>query len=318
MEIIHALPVFFRGLPLERMLALVFILFFALEWLSAKLRKLDLYDLKDSLRNLGAGLVSLFVDLLFSLASIPLLDFLFTQAKLFEFPQEKFFVFLLLFVLIDFSEYWFHRLSHEINFLWAAHSVHHQSTYFNLSVGLRTSFFVPLFNIFFYLPLPLLGFAPDLIIEVIFLQGVYQLLVHTKLVGKLGWLEYIFVTPSAHRVHHGRNKIYLDRNYGKTLIIWDRLFSTYEEESEEVEFGLTQPLERNDVLYSIFEPFRGLLRACSCASSRKEKLRLLLGRPGEMKIHTAQSSASPEMPAVADYFPDPATLSTVHKNINTL
>jgi sterol desaturase/sphingolipid hydroxylase (fatty acid hydroxylase superfamily) len=144
----------------------------------------------------------------------------------------------------DFCYYWAHRCSHEISILWASHAVHHQSEDYNLSTALRQTSTGFLFNWVFYLPLFLIGFPPRVLITVNALNLIYQFWVHTRFVGKLGRIDRLFVTPSNHRVHHAQNELYIDRNYGGILVIWDRLFGTFQEELDEqpVVFGVRKPL----------------------------------------------------------------------------
>ncbi|HLP12927.1 MAG TPA: sterol desaturase family protein [Flavobacteriales bacterium] len=261
MNFIDNLMAWTKSLSWEQSLILIFVIFIFCEWLVGRMSKLKIHNLHDSLRNVAIGAVSFAGDFLFTILTLPVWIYLFHHIRLFEFEQGGAFMFIVLFILLDFSEYWFHRLSHRVNLLWQAHVVHHQSNFFNLTVGLRTSLFVPLFNIFFYSLFPLLGFDPEHVMLVILIQGIYQLFIHTELVGKLGFLEYLIVTPSAHRVHHGKNQLYLDKNYGKFLIVWDQLFGTWQRETEQVEFGITKPMEKQGVVYSMMEPFRNLFKA---------------------------------------------------------
>ncbi len=144
----------------------------------------------------------------------------------------------------DFCYYWSHRMGHEISILWASHAVHHQSEDYNLSTALRQTSTGFLFTWIFYLPLFVLGMPFEVFVTVNALDLIYQFWVHTQLVGKLGWMDRVFVTPSNHRVHHAQNEIYIDRNYGGILILWDRLFGTFQEELDEepVVFGVRKPL----------------------------------------------------------------------------
>jgi sterol desaturase/sphingolipid hydroxylase (fatty acid hydroxylase superfamily) len=144
----------------------------------------------------------------------------------------------------DFCYYWFHRFSHEVSVLWAAHAVHHQSEDYNLSTALRQTSTGFLFSWIFYLPLFLLGMPFEVFVTANAIDLIYQFWVHTQHVDKLGWFDRIFVTPSNHRVHHAQNEIYIDRNYGGILILWDRLFGTFQEEldDEPVVFGVRKPL----------------------------------------------------------------------------
>jgi alkylglycerol monooxygenase len=278
METIGLFLSFMLSVSLEYLLILLFVVFLFAEMIISKLNKLRLYSFKDSVRNILIGVVSFLADILFSLLTFPLLVFLFDHARVFKFSNEGVVMFLVLFILVDLCEYWFHRLSHEINVLWRAHMVHHQSSFFNLTVGLRTSFFVPLFNIFFYALFPVLGFDPHQVLIILLVQGVYQLIIHTELVGKLGFLEYILVTPSAHRVHHGSNEIYLDKNYGKFFIIWDRIFGTYQPETEKAIYGLTKPMKSEGVFTSITDPFVDLYKSFF-KEKGENKMRVLFGKP---------------------------------------
>jgi sterol desaturase/sphingolipid hydroxylase (fatty acid hydroxylase superfamily) len=179
----------------------------------------------------------------------------------------------------DFFYYWFHRLHHEVRFLWAAHVNHHSSRHFNLSTALRqswTTFTSPLF----YLPLPLLGFDPLLVITVHSVNLLWQFWIHTELIGRLGPLEAVLNTPSHHRVHHGRNVQYLDRNHGGMLIVWDRLFGTFEQERERVDYGLTKNLESFSPWEIAFHEWRAMLRDARRAGSLGDALRTLLLPPG--------------------------------------
>jgi len=145
----------------------------------------------------------------------------------------------------DFCYYWAHRMGHEISILWASHAVHHQSEDYNLSTALRQTSTGFLFTWIFYLPLFLLGMPFEVFVTVNALDLIYQFWVHTQMIGRMGWLDRVLVTPSNHRVHHAQNEIYIDRNYGGILIVWDRLFGTFQEEIDEepVVFGVRKPLQ---------------------------------------------------------------------------
>jgi sterol desaturase/sphingolipid hydroxylase (fatty acid hydroxylase superfamily) len=145
----------------------------------------------------------------------------------------------------DFCYYWAHRCGHEVSVLWASHAVHHQSEDYNLSTALRQTSTGFLFNWIFYLPLFLIGFPPEVLVTVNAVNLIYQFWVHTQFVGKLGWFDRVFVSPSNHRVHHAQNEVYIDRNYGGMIILWDRIFGSYQEEldTQPVVFGVRKPLE---------------------------------------------------------------------------
>jgi len=164
-----------------------------------------------------------------------------TPFALFEIPYT-WWSWVLAVLLADFTYYWMHRIEHEVRILWAYHSVHHSSPEFNFSTALRLAWIESLFEWVFFVPMILAGFDLVQTIIAIFVVVAYQNWIHTQKVGKLGWLDRVFNTPSVHRVHHGCNANYLDKNYGGILIIWDRLFGTYEPEGEKVIYGITEPV----------------------------------------------------------------------------
>ena len=186
----------------------------------------------------------------------------------------------LVLVLVDFTYYWEHRWSHEIRVLWALdHSVHHSSPDFNQSTAYRVSFIAQFYSPLFYLPLLMLGFHPALVLSGLGFNLAYQTWVHTEMIGKLGWFEKIFNTPSNHRVHHGSDPKYLEKNYGAILIIWDRLFGTYQAEEERPVYGLTQPLNSVNPLKVHFHEVGKLIRDLRGARSGNEVLGYLFNRP---------------------------------------
>ena len=145
---------------------------------------------------------------------------------------------LLTFIMIDLVFYVYHRMSHRVRFLWAIHLSHHSSKEMNFAVSFRQAWFGPISKIPFFMALPLIGFDPTIIAVTGVISTLWGIVGHTQIIGKLGPLEWIFNTPSHHRVHHGSNKQYIDKNYGNLLIIWDRMFGTFEPEEEPVKFGL--------------------------------------------------------------------------------
>jgi hypothetical protein len=182
---------------------------------------------------------------------------------------------------VDFFYYWFHRYSHEISVMWGGHIVHHQSEEYNLSVALRQSAFQSLFSWVFYLPLALVGFDPAVFLVVAQFQTLYQFWIHTRLINKMWWpFELIFNTPSHHRVHHGINPKYIDRNHGGTLIIFDRMFGTFQAEEEEVVYGVTKPLKSWNPVWANFDYFRDLFRLIGRCHNPLDMLKVLVKGPG--------------------------------------
>jgi len=182
---------------------------------------------------------------------------------------------LLLLLIQDFIFYWFHRIGHTLNIFWAAHMPHHSSEELNLSVGVRASFTQRLFQfLFFDWVLVLMGFSPDMVYAV---AGIHLLIAfwhHTQLIRSMGWIEKVFVTPSHHRVHHGVNPQYLDKNYSEFLIIWDHLFGTYAPEEEEVCYGLTHPPRTWDPIYINIQFWKQLVDDCIAAPFWWDKVRI--------------------------------------------
>lgn len=180
---------------------------------------------------------------------------------------------------IDFAYYWFHRLHHEVRFLWAAHVTHHSSTRYNLATALRQTW-TPVTALVFYAPLPLLGIDPVLLATAYGLNLLYQFWIHTELIDRLGPLEWVLNTPSHHRVHHGTNVQYLDRNHGGILIVWDRLFGTFEPERERVVYGLTKNIGSYNPLWIAFHEFVGIARDLLRSNSLVTRLKYLVAPPG--------------------------------------
>jgi sterol desaturase/sphingolipid hydroxylase (fatty acid hydroxylase superfamily) len=238
--------------------------------------RVKLYNLADTIVNAACGIsertFSIFLDsLLFVLFSS-----IFNNLALWQIPVTPL-TWILLLVVMDFIWYWYHRWGHVTRFLWAIHSLHHQSEEFNISVGFRISIFQTIFRSTFWLILPFLGFAPEAIFSVLVFHGVYQLPLHTQVVPRLGFLEYIFVTPSSHRVHHGVNNEYLDKNYGGVFIIWDILFGTYAAEKEKVVFGIT---ERTGRLGFIRAHWHGFVQVANAVKNSPGITEAFWGKPG--------------------------------------
>ncbi|MFO0555228.1 MAG: sterol desaturase family protein [Polyangiaceae bacterium] len=180
----------------------------------------------------------------------------------------------------DFAYYWHHRFEHEIRLFWACHVNHHSSRFFNLSTALRQPW-TPVLGIVLYPPLALVGVRPWLILFSGGLNLIYQYWVHTEAIGKLPRpFELVFNTPSHHRVHHGKNPQYLDKNYGGVLIVWDRLFGSFEEERERVVYGLTKDIDTYNPFRIAFHEYAALGRDVRAARSIGEALRIVFKGPG--------------------------------------
>ena len=184
-------------------------------------------------------------------------------------------------LLADFAYYWDHRVMHRIGIGWATHTVHHSSPHFNMSVAYRFGPLDAVFPVFFALPIVMLGFNPWMLLFVELFVQTFQAVLHTEVIGKLPRpIEYIFNTPSHHRVHHASNTQYLDKNYGGIFIIWDRWLGTFAEEKEKVVYGITEPINSINPFVVFFHGFTRLYRQISSAKGLKNKLNYLIKPPG--------------------------------------
>ena len=199
---------------------------------------------------------------------------------------------ILTYLAIDFVAYWIHRFSHRINIIWASHITHHSSNKFNLSNSFRTSPFQDLNRIPFWILLAFIGFNPQMLFTVFVVSSIIEFFTHTQNAPKLKWMEYIFVTPSLHKVHHGKNDLYIDKNYGSTFIIWDRIFGTFQEETETVEFGIkASSYQDNHAVKAITYYYKDLFKRYKAITSLKEKI-LIWIMPPEWEPKSIQSSQS--------------------------
>lgn len=236
------------------------------------------YDAKDAWTNILLGAVSQ----LWALLYLPLQAVIYTAVwylSPLKMPTDAVWAWLLLLVLDDFAYYWFHRISHERRFWWNLHVVHHSSQHYNLSVAVRQSWFSGFFDWIFYLPLALLGFPFWMRAAVHGVNLIYQFWIHTPFIKNLGPLEYVLNTPAHHRVHHGVNEQYLDRNYGGILIIWDRLFGTFVAETEKVRYGLTKPLKSFHPLWINWHAWAETFAAMRERHTWRDKLRCFWASP---------------------------------------
>jgi sterol desaturase/sphingolipid hydroxylase (fatty acid hydroxylase superfamily) len=226
-----------------------FFLLMGVEIFFARRRGLKVYRFSDAIVDLSCGMTQQIL-LVFSVGVLVGGYTWLYQHRLFDFQKGSLWPWVIAFFAVDFVYYWWHRLSHEVNVLWAVHMVHHQSEDYNLAVALRQAV-LSVWTIWpLHLPLALLGVPPVVFLVVDSLSTLYQFWIHTELIGKLGWYEWIFNTPSQHRVHHAVNPRYLDKNYAATLSVWDRLFGTFENEVEQPVYGLVKPLGSFDPMWA--------------------------------------------------------------------
>lgn len=259
----------------------IFLLLLGMEALAARLdpgRARRGYEWRDTATSLSLGVANVVVSagVKFAVLGLFLVAW---RHRIFDIPNE-WWAWVLLFFAEDLCYYAFHRAGHEIRLFWAGHVNHHSSTHYNLSTALRQSWTTPFFGPFFWLPLALLGFHPAMIITQQAISLVYQFWLHTEFIRDLGPLERVFNTPSHHRVHHGRNVEYLDRNYGGILILWDRLFGTFEPERATVDYGLTKNLHTYDPIRVGFHEWIAIARDVRRAGSLREALGRIFRPPG--------------------------------------
>lgn len=258
-----------------------FILLIAVELYLNYREQKDWYKTPDMFASIGMGIGSAVINLGVKAFYFLIYTWLYNNVRLFDLPNA-WWVWVLLLFADDFSFYWHHRLSHQIRILWASHVNHHSSEYYNLGTALRQSWTELLYKYIFWLWLPIVGFPPYMILVMMSISLIYQFWIHTNFIGKLGPIEWIFSTPSAHRVHHASNTIYLDRNHGGILIIWDRLFGTYQEEldSEPVKYGITKNIDSYNPLIIATHEYGNVSNDLKKAPTFIDKLKYLIMPPG--------------------------------------
>jgi sterol desaturase/sphingolipid hydroxylase (fatty acid hydroxylase superfamily) len=259
-----------------------FLLLIAIEALAAWIRRRSPYRLADAINSIGLGQLSTYVGVFTRLLTLGVYVLAFRHARLFTLDAGSPWVWVTALLLYDFLYYWYHRLGHEVNVLWAAHVVHHQSEEFNLSTALRQTGSGFLLSWVFYLPMAVLGVPPEVFLGVGLIDLLYQFWIHTEQVGSLGVFDRLFATPSNHRVHHAVNDLYLDRNYGGILILWDRLFGTFQPElpAVPVVYGTRDPLRSWDPVWANVHTYAALARDSWYARSWSDKLRVWIKHPG--------------------------------------
>ncbi len=254
------------------MFAFVFI-----EYLIGRKQNKNLYTGKDFLASLTIGLVNVGLNGFMKIGMFIIFLFFFNLAP-FRIPST-WWSFVLCLIVLDFCRYWAHRIAHEQRFWWSTHVVHHSSEHYNLSVSFRLSWTQNL-KIVFFLPVILLGFDPLIFFIAHQVEVLYQFWIHTELIRKLpAPIEYIFTTPSHHRVHHSVNEKYIDKNYGSTFIIWDRMFGTFMEEDEQPVYGITKPVNSFNPVYLVFHEWMEVGKDIIRARSIKEAWTILFGSP---------------------------------------
>jgi alkylglycerol monooxygenase len=256
----------------------IFLLAVGLEWYISFKKQDFKYSTGNVSMNITIGAIDQVGSLFYFALLFVVLEFVYTHYRIIEITHA-WYQWVVGYIAVDFLSYWFHRLSHRVNILWAGHVTHHSSELFNLSNGFRTSVFQGINRILFWAILPVFGFHPLALVVILKVSGIYDFLLHTEYIPKLGFLEKFLVTPSSHRVHHGKNDIYIDKNYGSTFIIWDKLFGTFQEETVPVKYGITAAYTDNNPLTAIGHHYYYLWNTAKAMPAWKQKIKLLLMPP---------------------------------------
>lgn len=284
--IVFATPVFFLLIAIE---------FFWGRWRAAKGTGQDTYRLNDAVNSISLGILSQVGGVISKVMTIGIYTAVFNAVA--WYPHLEFwntwYGWIIALLFYDFCYYWLHRGGHEVSVLWAAHVVHHQSQHYNLSTALRQTSTGALFGWIFYIPMAVAGVPPLVFGIVALIDLLYQFWVHTEQVGKLGWFDRVFCSPSNHRVHHGVNDPYIDKNYGGLLVVWDRMFGTFQEEHEKCVYGTRGQLNSWDPLWANFEVYAALARDSWATRHWGDKLRVWLKPPGWQPADLAAANPKP-------------------------
>lgn len=289
-----------------------FLILIGIELVVSRVRNRKVFRFSDAMADLGCGMSS---QVFWILLAFGIYTWVFDNFRVIEWDMGTAWPWLLGIIGYDFCYYWFHRASHRINIGWAAHIVHHQSEDYNLAVALRQAWFQPQFSRWFYLPLALLGVDPVIFAAAGGISLLYQFWIHTELVDRLGPFEWVFNTPSHHRVHHGSNERYLDSNYAAILIIWDRMFGTFVPETEKVAFGITNPLRSYNPWWANVHYWVEMWRMAAQAERVSDKLKVWF-MPPEWK--PAGVEAPPRWDGKVKYDPPAPRESSVYVLIQFL
>jgi sterol desaturase/sphingolipid hydroxylase (fatty acid hydroxylase superfamily) len=260
----------------------IFFLLIGIELVVERLSHRKLYRLPDAIANMSCGITSQLSGLFMRLLGIGIYELLFAQAGIFDvkLALPGWIYWISLFLLVDLAYYWAHRMSHEINLFWGGHVVHHQSEDYNLSVALRQSSFQVIWTFAFSLPIAVIGYKTEDFALVSALNTLYQFWIHTEAINKLGWFEYVFNTPSHHRVHHGRDPKYIDKNHAGSLIIWDRMFGTFQAEEEKPTYGITKPINSWNAVWANFSHYAVMADEIKQIPRWSDRVKYLFKKPG--------------------------------------
>lgn len=255
-----------------------FFVFAGLEYYAAQKKKKTVFQYESSVVNISVGIAERLLNLFITTSFLSLFHWVYREFAIWRVP-DTWYVWILLILATDLVWYWYHRLGHEVNLFWAAHVVHHHSEEFNYTVSARITTLQAVVRNIFWCVLPLIGFKPEMVTAILIVHGTYSFFTHTQLVGRLGWLEHILITPSHHRVHHASNEKYLNKNYGDLFVFWDKLFGTFQKEEEQPRYGLTHPLRSYSFVWQHVHYFAELGYALRRCNNWREGARIIFGSP---------------------------------------
>jgi len=259
-----------------------FFLFIYLEYKLAQHRKKEHHFKYDSsVSNISIGIAERLINLFVSASFYQVYYWVYNNYRLFDIPNN-WMVWIALILATDFVWYWYHRLGHEVNLFWAAHIVHHQSEEFNLTASARITTIQAVIRTVFWCILPFVGFHPTMVITMLLVHGGYSFFTHTQVLKRIKWLEYVFITPSLHGVHHASDEKYLDKNYGDMFVFWDKMFGTFQAEEEQPKYGLTHPLKSYSFLWMHFHYYFEIYESYKRADTFKGKWNAVFGSPAVM------------------------------------
>jgi sterol desaturase/sphingolipid hydroxylase (fatty acid hydroxylase superfamily) len=259
-----------------------FFLFVYLEYkLAQRKKRPEIFNYESSVSNISIGLAERLINLFIAASFYQLFYYIYEHYRIFDIPGN-FWIWIGLILATDFVWYWYHRLGHEVNFFWAAHIVHHHSEEFNFTAAARITTFQAIIRTGFWCILPFLGFHPKMVITMLLVHGAYSFFTHTQAIGRIKWLEYVFVTPSVHGVHHASDEKYLDKNYGDMFTFWDRMFGTFQEEEEKPKYGLTHPLKSYSFLWQHFHYYFEIYELWKRSKGFKARWDAVFGSPAAM------------------------------------
>ncbi len=272
----------------------IYFILIGIELIIQKVTQKEIYRLSDAITNISCGITQQLTGIFLKVLGVGAYVLIFENFALFQIPTT-WWNFAILFIAADFFYYWAHRMSHEINLFWGGHVVHHQSEDYNFSVALRQGSLQIVWTFFFYFPLAIIGFDPVDFVLASALVTVYQFWIHTETIGKMGWFELIFNTPSHHRVHHGRDPKYIDKNHAGVFIIWDKMFGTFQEEEERPTYGITKPINSWNPVWVNLDHYAQMAKQIKHVKGFTNKLKFLFYKPGWLPEELGGYQAPPEV-----------------------